>query len=112
MLLVFYRSRVLNELYVGNLLDFPLVSRNVVLRVDEALPVVVVDLVEVAAIVVAGIPRLLTEQDVTRMGFHRQDAVIVLPATHQLVQVAGSHLGGVFLRSEERRVGKECRSRW
>src|SRR2546422_11749275 len=37
--------------------------------------------------------------------------IVAVPALFMPVLIIGGILGGVF-RSEERRVGKECRSRW
>src|ERR1051325_5204247 len=41
-----------------------------------------------------------------------QTHMVPLPPPLQVILVIGRHGGGVPRRSEERRVGKECRSRW
>ena len=38
--------------------------------------------------------------------------LLVLTILTALVTIIGSLIGGAHTRSEERRVGKECRSRW
>ena len=43
---------------------------------------------------------------------HLVDGNGKLGATQSFAQVTGPGLGGGLVRSEERRVGKECRSRW
>src|SRR3989449_9823514 len=44
--------------------------------------------------------------------FAPADLIPVLSADDAIVVIALNGDGGVVLRSEERRVGKECRSRW
>ena len=65
----------------------PLVGLRVVLGVGEALPVLVVDDREVTTVVVTGVAGLFAEVDVTRMSLSGPDAVVVLPAAQQLVQI-------------------------
>src|SRR2546427_13123588 len=46
---------------------------------------------------------------------HRRDTIVVdfgTATTFACTTADGHFLGGVIMRSEERRVGKECRSRW
>src|SRR5215204_6611909 len=51
--------------------------------------------------------------DWIRRVLFRSQALTVLAAADGLILVlAGKELPGLHLRSEERRVGKECRSRW
>src|SRR3990167_932553 len=92
---------LLDQLHVRYFLQFPFVRVAVVLRVHEHLPVFVIDIVEVRAVIVPRITRLLTELDVLHVRLGGEDAVVVLPGAQQLVQVLGAHLEGVFLQQLE-----------
>jgi len=54
------------------------------------------------SVVVARVPGLFPEQNVTGMCLDGENSVIVLPASHELVEVAGCHLVGVFLKHFEK----------
>src|SRR5256886_16154512 len=64
----------------------------------------------------AGVMQIVAVTDPMMLGFHRQ-TMIGIKCEGDLERVA-DHLAGmdeidyVVIRSEERRVGKECRSRW
>ena len=76
----------------------PLLGLLVVDRVHETVPILLIDEVLVGAIVEARVAALFAELDVLHVGFGRQDAMVVLPGTQQLVQVLGTQLLRVFLQ--------------
>src|SRR5262249_59813891 len=83
--------RLRDQRHVRLLRERPLAGRRVVPGRREALPVRLVELGEVAAVVVAGPPRLLAEQHVTRVRLGAVVTVPHFPGAKQLVTVAGRH---------------------
>src|SRR5688572_5411466 len=95
------RRSVLDQLNVRLLPQLPLESLAVVLRVHEALPVLVVDGVVVHAVVIAGIARFLAELNVPHVALGGDDAMVVFPGAQQLVQILGAHLERILLEHVE-----------
>jgi hypothetical protein len=86
----------LDEVDTLNLLTLPLLGLGIKGGVNETLPVLIIYSREVRPVVEARVTGFLAELDVTDMGLNTPDAVVVLPATKQFVQVTGCHLGGIF----------------
>ena len=57
-----------------------------------------------------GVPQLIVGLTIVAMGTSMPEAAVSITAA--LNDNAGITIGNVVGRSEERRVGKECRSRW
>src|SRR5574337_654079 len=93
--------RLVDQVDVLALEAGPLPRLAIVDRVDEAVPVLLVDEVLVGAVVEARVARFLAELDVLHVRFGGDDAGVVLPGAQQLVQVLGAHLGRVFLQQRE-----------
>src|SRR6266540_4159347 len=79
-----------------HLLELPLPALRVTPGVDEDLPVGLVELGEVAPVVVAGPPGLLAEEHMPQAGLGRVDPVPHLPAPQEVVEVPGGQVGAVL----------------
>src|SRR6185295_17336438 len=80
----------------GHLLQLPFPALRVAAGVHEDLPVLLVELGEVAPVVVARPAGLLPEEHVPQAGLGRVDPVPHLPAPEQIVEVAGGQVLAVL----------------
>src|SRR5665811_2567250 len=89
------------QLDIRDLLVLPRVAFRVVLGVGEALPVLVVDDREVTTVVVTGVAGLFAEVDMAGMSLSGPDAVVVLPAAQQIMEISGCEPGGILFQDLE-----------
>ena len=90
-----------DELVVSPLEDLGFAGLRIVLGVDEALPLLVVDGREVSTVVETRITGFFAEGDVLHVQTDGPQTMVVLPAAEQLVEVTGGELLGVFFQHAE-----------
>jgi hypothetical protein len=91
----------LNDIQTFNLLALPFLAFRIEGGVDETTPVFVITDWEIGTIVESGVTGLFPEFHVPDVGLNTPDAVVVLPATEELMEIASGHLLGILTEKLE-----------